>query len=78
MEVEVSKNEKPATLQVPAEFTEAMKKHKVVGFFDTLSFGHRREYCRWISSAKREETRLTRLDKAIALLKKRAKTPYGA
>jgi uncharacterized protein YdeI (YjbR/CyaY-like superfamily) len=33
-----------------------------------MSFTHRREYVEWISSAKKEETRLRRIEKGIATL----------
>jgi uncharacterized protein YdeI (YjbR/CyaY-like superfamily) len=44
-------------------------------FFEKLSYTHQKEYCRWIVEAKKEETRLRRLEKAIDLLKKGVKTP---
>jgi hypothetical protein len=34
-----------------------MKKHDVGDFFDSLSFTNRKEYCRWITEAKKEQTR---------------------
>ena len=37
-------------------------------FFDSLAFSHRREYVRWIHDAKKEETRVRRIKKAIELL----------
>ena len=40
-----------------------------------LSHTHRKEYCRWITEAKKEETRLKRLGKAIEMLKKGVRTP---
>jgi uncharacterized protein YdeI (YjbR/CyaY-like superfamily) len=44
-----------------------MKKEGLLPFFAGLSYGHRREYCRWIAEAKKEETRLKRLEKAIEM-----------
>jgi hypothetical protein len=44
-------------------------------FFEKLSYSHRKEYCRWITEAKKEETRLNRLEKAIEMLKKGVRTP---
>jgi len=40
-----------------------------------LSYTHRKEYVRWITEAKKEETRKNRFEKAIELLKKKTKTP---
>jgi hypothetical protein len=43
--------------------------------FDSLSYTHRKEYVRWIEEAKREETRRTRAEKAVAMLRDGIKTP---
>jgi uncharacterized protein YdeI (YjbR/CyaY-like superfamily) len=51
------------------------KKEGLLPFFEKLSYTHRKEYCRWISEAKKEETRLKRLGKAIERLEQRARTP---
>jgi Bacteriocin-protection, YdeI or OmpD-Associated/Domain of unknown function (DUF1905) len=63
------------TVDVPAAFEKLMKKEGLLPFFEQLSYTHRKEYCRWISDAKKEETRLRRLDKAIEMLKQGVKTP---
>jgi uncharacterized protein YdeI (YjbR/CyaY-like superfamily) len=52
-----------------------MKKEGVSAEFEELSYTHRKEYCRWITDAKKEETRQARLTKAVAMLKKGVKTP---
>ena len=76
--VELCKDEEPRTLEVPLSFQAAMEKAGVLSSFDRLSYTHRREYCRWISDAKKEETRLKRMEKAVVLLKKGIKTPDEA
>jgi hypothetical protein len=75
IEVVVWKDEQPRVLEIPAPFKAAMKKEGVLPFFETLSYTHRKEYCRWITEAKKEETRTARLEKSIAMLKKGIKTP---
>ncbi|MEO5925261.1 MAG: YdeI/OmpD-associated family protein [Bryobacteraceae bacterium] len=40
-------------------------------FFDGMAYTHRKEYVRWIESAKREETRVRRVEKAILMLKEK-------
>jgi len=52
-----------------------MKKAGVLQFFDTLSYTNRKEYCRWITEAKREETRQMRLAKSIEMPRSRVKIP---
>jgi MoaA/NifB/PqqE/SkfB family radical SAM enzyme len=63
------------TVEVPAEFAKLMKKEGVLAAFENLSYTHRKEYCRWIAEAKREETRANRLTRAIEMLKAGVKTP---
>lgn len=73
--VEIWKDEAPRVVEVPAEFLDAMRVNAVLGFFNSLSYTHRKEYCRWISDAKTEKTRLSRVAKAVEMLKKKVKTP---
>ena len=75
VEVVVWKDEAKRIVDVPPEFAKAMKKQGVLQFFDTLSYTNRKEYCRWISEAKREETRRMRLAKSIEMLGNGVKTP---
>jgi hypothetical protein len=75
VEVVVWKDEEVRTVEVSAEFEKLMKKEGLLTIFEKLSYTHRKEYCRWISEAKKEETKLRRLEKAIEMLKKGVKTP---
>lgn len=75
IEVVLWKDEEVPTLEVPAEFLKRLQKEKLLGFFETLSHTHRKEYVRWITEAKKEETRRARFEKAINLLKRNVKTP---
>jgi len=52
-----------------------MNEEGVLPFFEGLSFTHRKEYCRWIDEAKKEETRVRRVEKAIEMLRKGIRTP---
>jgi len=75
IEVVVWRDEEGRTLEVPAQFETLMRKEGLLPFFEKLSYTHRKEYCRWITEAKKEETRLKRLGKAIERLEKRERTP---
>ena len=75
IEVELWKDEEVRTLEVPSQFEKLVKKEGLLPVFEKLSYTHRKEYCRWITEAKREETRLKRLEKAIEMLKNGVKTP---
>jgi hypothetical protein len=75
IEVVVWRDEVARTVEVPAQFENLIKKEGLFTVFKKLSYTHRKEYCRWITEAKKEETRLRRLEKAIEMLKKGATTP---
>jgi len=75
VEVVVWKDESDRKLEVPEPFMKLMKKEGLLPFFESLSYTHRKEYCRWITEAKKEETRTRRLEKAVEMLKAKVKTP---
>lgn len=75
IEVVVWKDEALRIVEVPAQFEKLMKKEGLLPVFKKLSYTHRKEYCRWIAEAKKEETRLKRLEKAIEMLKTGVSTP---
>ena len=75
VEVVVWKDEAPRTVEVPAQFEKLLKREGLLPIFEKLSYTHRKEYCRWITDAKKEETRLRRLTKAVEMLKKGVRTP---
>jgi uncharacterized protein YdeI (YjbR/CyaY-like superfamily) len=43
-------------------------------FFESLSKSYKQGYCDWVGSAKQEDTRKTRADKALIMLQKKQKT----
>ena len=71
------KDDEPREVAVPRELEARMRKAGVLPFFESLSFTHRKEYCRWILEAKKEETRTRRLNEAIELLKRGVRTPFA-
>ena len=75
IEVVVWKDEEVRTVKLPAQFAKLIKKEGLLSVFEKLSYTHRKEYCCWITEAKKEETRLKRLEKAIEMLRKGASTP---
>ena len=75
IQVELWKDEEERTVEVPPEFQKLLKNEGLLPFFEKLSFTHRKEYIRWITEAKKEETRLRRIEKAVEMLKKGVKTP---
>jgi hypothetical protein len=75
IEVILWKDDAVRTLDVPPQFQALLKKEGLLAGFEKLSYTHRKEYCRWIAEAKKEETRLRRLAKAVEMLRKGVKTP---
>ena len=64
---------RPPRLEMPARLSAyiqaALKKHpKARRHFEAMPPSHQREYYAWIESAKREETKLRRLEQAIRML----------
>jgi len=75
VDVTVQKDEAERTLEVPPEFEKLLKKEKVWPAFEELSYTHKKEYLRWVTEAKREETRAARQAKSIEMLRRGVKTP---
>ncbi|HLY41010.1 MAG TPA: YdeI/OmpD-associated family protein [Terracidiphilus sp.] len=75
VEVVVARDTSERAVEVPPEFAKLLKKEKLLPFFDNLSYTHRKEYVRWITDAKKEETRTRRLAKAVEMMKAKVKTP---
>jgi len=75
VELVVWKDEEVRTVKLPVEFEKLMKKTGLLQVFNKLSYTHRKEYCRWITEAKKVETRFKRLEKAIEMLRKGVSTP---
>ena len=75
IEVVVWKDETVRTIEVPAQLEKLIKKEGLLPVFEKLSYTRCKEYCRWITEAKKQETRLNRLERAIEMLKKGVRTP---
>jgi succinate dehydrogenase/fumarate reductase flavoprotein subunit len=59
----------PRKVDVPEDLKERFKENPEAEiFFNQLAYTYQKEYVQWIESAKREETRLRRLEKTIDLL----------
>lgn len=68
--ITVELDTEPRVIELPAELKKAFKAEKEAKtFFDKLSYTHQREYVMWINEAKREETRQSRIVKAVEMLK---------
>jgi hypothetical protein len=64
------------TVIVPDELAESFKASPAAAaYYETLAYTHRKEYVRWITEAKREETRSTRVAKTVDKLERGIKNP---
>jgi hypothetical protein len=69
IEVELEEDTEPRQVILPADFQAALDAHpQAQAFFAGLSYTHQKEYVRWIEEAKREQTRQSRLARAVELL----------
>ncbi len=59
---------KDKVVEVPSDVKKSFKTAKVLTYFESLAFSHRKEYMMWINDAKKEETRLKRINQAIEKL----------
>jgi hypothetical protein len=68
--ITVEPDTEPRVLEIPDDLAKALQEDsQASAFFDQLSYTHRKEYVTWISDAKKEETRQSRVAKAIEMLK---------
>jgi hypothetical protein len=69
VDVELEEDLEERIVEVPADFQKALEAEPAAqAFFSHLAFTHQKEYIQWITDAKREETRLDRIQKAIQML----------
>ena len=72
LRVVIELDDQPRTVAPPKELAAAMAKDKKArAAWDALSFTHQREHAEAIESAKKPETRASRVQKALAMLKKK-------
>lgn len=64
------------TVRIPDDLQKALKKNKhLETLFNSFAYSHRKEYVEWIVSAKKEETRASRIQGTLDRLEKGWKNP---
>jgi hypothetical protein len=71
--VTMEKDSEKRTVEVPQDLAEALKKSNLTDVFAKMSFTHQKEYVNAVNDAKREETRVRRIEKTIEELIKKKK-----
>jgi hypothetical protein len=76
VQVILEEDREERTIAVPEDLAEIFKTNKAESeFFHSLSFTNRKEYINWILAAKRQETRIKRVEKTIEMLNRKKKNP---
>ena len=76
VDVTLEFDDEPRSVEVPPLLAAALERDaEAQAAFERLSYTHRREYAEWISEAKREDTRIRRADKAVAMLREGLPSP---
>ena len=74
--VQIERDTEERVVEIPEPLAKALAENKkATTFFDTLSYTNRKEYARWISEAKKDETRTKRLEATIEKLLAGKKNP---
>jgi hypothetical protein len=69
VQVELAFDDAPRTVAVPADLESALAHNPAKAeSFARLSYSHKNEYVDWIESAKKPETRASRIQKALAMI----------
>jgi hypothetical protein len=66
--VELEQDFEERVVEVPGDFEKALKKSKLKDTFEMMSFTHRKEYVNSVLDAKKPETRLRRIEKALEMI----------
>jgi hypothetical protein len=70
VEVEVEVDAEPPVVVEPADFARALDADPVArAAYDRLAYSHKREHVRAIEGAKKPETRMRRIEQAVAMLR---------
>jgi hypothetical protein len=76
VEIELEEDLEPRQMKVPPDLQEALEVDpSALELFNQLSYTHQREYVRWINDAKRDQTRLERVQRTTGMLKERKNAP---
>ena len=71
--VTMEKDTEKRAVEVPQDLAAALESSGLSEVFSKMSFTHQKEYVNSINDAKREETRVRRIEKTIEMLKVRKK-----
>ncbi len=73
IEVTMEKDSEKRTVEVPEDFAEALRNADLTDVFAKMSFTHQKEYVNSVKDAKKEETRLRRIEKNLQMIREKKK-----
>ena len=72
--VEIEKDEDERIVEIPIEFESMLNgNNNAKDFFNSLSYSQKKKYITWITSAKKEETKIKRMNEALLKLEGKVK-----
>ena len=72
--VEIEKDEEERIVEIPIEFESMLNKNNnAKEFYGSLSYSQKKKYITWITSAKKEETKIKRMNEALLKLEGKVK-----
>jgi hypothetical protein len=75
IDVDIELDTSVREVEVPPDLVEALSGEPGAReFFEGLAYTHRKEWVRWITEARRPETRTTRVEKTVAALREGRRT----
>ena len=76
VDVVIDLDTEPRTVEVPDDLGAAIAADEAVQrYFESLSFTHRKEWVRWVTEAKRPQTRSDRIAKTVDALRSKHGAP---
>jgi uncharacterized protein YdeI (YjbR/CyaY-like superfamily) len=76
VQVRIELDHEPRTVEPPDELAAALRDAPdAAAVYERLSYTHRKEYARWVGSAKRPQTRLDRAARSVQMLRDGISTP---
>ena len=77
VEISLESDLEKRTVEIPEDAVEIFNSNEdAYSYFSSLSYSNKKEYIRWITDAKREETRLRRLNQMILMLLEKKRNPF--
>lgn len=75
IKVTMERDTEKRTVEIPKDLARELKKNNLTDVFAKMSYTHQKEYVNAINDAKKEETRIRRIEKTIEMVKEKGRKP---